>query len=104
MSGAIVAGVVAMIALGLAAGASYRCGRRQRGALLPVDLVEELSTHKLGCLGESPARVALEIELLLEAGHVPSVRERGAPRSWRLVGWQRRSPRAPRRPEAPHRA
>jgi len=104
MTGAIVAGAAVVIALGLAAGAAYRRGRRQRGALLPVELVEELSAHKLGCLGEPPERVALELSLLLEASHVPSVQERGARRSWRLVDWRRRSPRAHRPPGAPRRA
>jgi hypothetical protein len=81
MTGEILAGAGAVIAVGLTARAAYRRGRRQRRALLPLEVVEELNTHKLGCLGEPPERVALELALLLGADHPLSGQERGARRS-----------------------
>lgn len=56
------AGALALVIL---AGVGYRAGRRRRPALLPPDLVAELSLHKLQCLAEPPARVALELALLV---------------------------------------
>jgi hypothetical protein len=56
---------VGALALALLAGVGYRAGRRRRPALLPPDLVAELSVHKLECLAEPPARVALELALLV---------------------------------------
>ena len=81
MTGAILVGAGAVIAIGLAARVAYRCGRRQRRALLPVEVLEELSAHKLGCLGEPPERVALELALLLGADDPPSGQGRDARRS-----------------------
>jgi len=81
MTGAILAGAVAVIAVGLAARAAYLRGRRQGRALLPVEVLDELSAHKLGCLGEPPERVTLELALLLGADHPPSGQGRDARRS-----------------------
>lgn len=81
MTAEILAGAGAVIALGFAARAAYRRGRRQRRALLPLEVVEELSAHKLGCLGEPSERVALELALLLGADRPLSAQERDARRS-----------------------
>ena len=81
MTSAILAGAGAVIAIGLAARAAYQRGRRQRFALLPVEVLEELSAHKLGCLGEPPERVTLELALLLVADGAPSGQGRDARRS-----------------------
>ena len=68
------------LALVLLGGVGYRAGRRRRSALLPPDLVAELAAHKLECLAEPPARVALELALLVGSERVPrdAVRETAA--------------------------
>lgn len=50
---------------GVALGAYHR-GRREGRVTLPAALVTELRQHKIGCIGEPPERVALEIGLLCE--------------------------------------
>jgi len=68
------------LALVLLGGVGYRAGRRRRPALLPPDLVAELSAHKLECLAEPPARVALELALVVGSERAPlgAVRETAA--------------------------
>ena len=56
------ASFVAILTLALVA---YRRGARRRPTLLPTQVVEELTEHKLRCLGEPPERVELELGLLL---------------------------------------
>jgi len=44
---------------------AFRRGRRRDTRRLPSALGSELRAHKLGCLGEPPERVDLELRLLL---------------------------------------
>ena len=56
----------AVLVLLLVAIAAYHHGRRRGRVSLPAALVAELRAHKMGCIGEPPQRVALEIGLLCE--------------------------------------
>ena len=70
----IAALTLAACAVAVLARTAYRRGRRRDARRLPPALGSELRMHKLECLGEPPARVDLELRLLLGEGPA----ERGA--------------------------
>jgi hypothetical protein len=60
---------------------AYRCGRGAGGPSLSCALLAELRVHKLVCLGEPAAHVALELSALAGADALVNRQERDAPRA-----------------------
>lgn len=65
MTAIVVAGAALLVLMAVATGAYHR-GQRQGRVRMPASLVAELRHHKVHCVGEPAARVALEIGLLCE--------------------------------------
>ncbi len=79
MTAALLAAAMCLVAV--LAGATFRRARRLAASRLPTALGTELRIHKLECLGEPPARVDLELRLLLgeEASHAGDDTPRSGP-------------------------
>jgi hypothetical protein len=61
--------------------AAYRRGCRRTRRVFPCGVVHELAEHKLACLGEPPARVDLELDLLLGVARATTPQETSVPRA-----------------------
>ena len=63
MSTLVLYGAATVVALSVGTTIAYLRGRRHGRVCLPDRVVAELREHKLRCIGELPARVALELDV-----------------------------------------